>query len=85
MDGIFDKMPMKNQIKNSFRLRSGERWQSKVSGIDRTTGVKRIARDIQPPVTELAEPERISFSVASDLKRLAGWCFGELQRLRDIR
>lgn len=78
LDGVFDKMPIKDQIKHSFRLRSGKRWQSRVSGIDRTTGVKRIARNIQPPVTELPEPERISFSAASDLNHLAWWCFGKL-------
>lgn len=78
LEGVFDKMPMKDQIKHSLRLRSGRRWQSKVSGIDRTTGVKRIARNIQPPVTELPEPERISFSAADNLGHLAWWCFGKL-------
>ena len=78
LDGIFDHMPMKDELNATFRLRSCKRWQSRTSGIDRTTGVKRIARDIEPPVSELREPERISFSSAKDLKNLATWCFREL-------
>lgn len=75
LDGSFSEMPMKSQITGAFRPRSSGRWQTKASGMDRTTGVKRIARNIPEPQTDMPAPEKISFSTASDLKRLAKWCF----------
>lgn len=78
LDGIFSQMPLKSQIISAFRPRSSGRWQAKASGLDRTVGVKRIARDIPAPRTELAEPERIPFATAASLKNLAWWCFPEL-------
>lgn len=75
LDGIFTEMPMKSQIISSFRPRSNGRWQAKVSGMDRTTGIKRIARNIPVPQTDLAEPDRISFATAASLGHLAWWCF----------
>ena len=78
LDGIFTEMPMKPQLGSTVRPRGNGRWQAKVSGIDRTTGVKRVARAIPAPVTELAEPDRISFQKAGNLGVLAKWCFEEL-------
>ena len=75
LDGIFSEMPMKSQIISAFRPRSNGRWQAKTSGIDRTTGVKRIARNIPIPQTDLVEPDRISFATADSLNHLARWCF----------
>lgn len=78
LDGIFSEMPMKPQIISAFRPRDNGRWQAKTSGMDRTTGVKRIARNIPTPQTDLPEPGRISFATADSLKHLARWCFHEL-------
>lgn len=78
LDGIFTEMPEKSQIISICRPRSDGRWQTRVSGIDKTTGIKRIARNIPTPRTELPEPDRIPFSTASSLKNLAWWCFPEL-------
>ncbi len=78
LDGIFSQMPGKEQIISSYRPRSTGRWQAKTSGMDRTAGIKRIARNIPAPQTELAKPSRICFAAAKDLKHLAGWCFQEL-------
>lgn len=75
LEGIFPEMPMKSQIISSFCLRGDKRWQARVSGMDRTTGVKRIARNIPLPQTNLAAPDRASYALASDLAHLAGWCF----------
>lgn len=78
LDGIFPEMPMKAQLKNTVRPRSNGRWQLRASGMDKTTGVKRVARDIPAPESSLPPPERVSFGTAGDLKRLASWCFAEL-------
>ena len=78
LDGIFSEMPMKSQIPSAFRPRSSGRWQAKASGMDRTTGVKRVARNIPAPQTDLAEPDRIPYATAASLKNLASWCFPEL-------
>ncbi len=75
LEGIFSEMPEKSRITNIFRLRGSKRWQAKTSGMDRTTGIKRIARNIPAPKTELAEPDKISFATAASLKHLACWCF----------
>ncbi|MCM1064868.1 MAG: hypothetical protein NC420_10445 [Eubacterium sp.] len=78
LDGIFSEMPMKSQLFSAFRLRDGKRWQQRVSGMDRTTGVKRVARNIPMPQTDLAEPDRKAFATANSLAHLARWCFREL-------
>ncbi|MCM1541246.1 MAG: hypothetical protein NC121_08290 [Blautia sp.] len=78
LDGIFSEMPMKSQITSAFRLRDNKRWQQRVSGMDRTTGVKRVARNIPVPQTDLPEPDRKAFATASSLAHLARWCFREL-------
>lgn len=75
LDGIFSEMPGKSQILNNYRLRGNERWQAKTSGMDRTVGIKRIARNIPAPKSELSDPNRISFATAENLKHLAWWCF----------
>ena len=82
LDGIFSEMPMKEQLPNVFRLRDNQRWQTKTSGIDRTSGVKRIARNIPAPQTDLPAPDRITFSTAANLAHLAGWCFHELLSIK---
>ena len=71
-------MPMKSQLVSAFRLRDGKRWQQRASGTDRTTGVKRVARNIPVPQTDLAEPDKKAFATAGSLKHLARWCFREL-------
>jgi len=78
LDGIFSEMPVKSQIISSFRPRTSGRWQAKASGMDRTAGVKRIARDMPIPRTDLTGPDRIPFATAASLKNLAWWCFPEL-------
>lgn len=78
LDGVFSEMPLKTQINNAVRPRRNGRWQTKISGIDKTPGIRRIARNVPIPVSDLPEPDRSSFSKASDLKRLAWWCFNEL-------
>lgn len=78
LDGIFSDMPMKVQLKNTVRPRRNGRWQLRASGMDKTTGVRRVARNMPVPETNLPEPEKASFGNAGDLKRLAGWCFAEL-------
>lgn len=75
LDGIFSEMPGKSQIVGEYRPRSSGRWLAKTSGMDRTAGVKRIARDIPAPRAEQAEPDSISFATADSLKNLAWWCF----------
>ena len=78
LDGIFSELPLKSQIISAFRPRSSGRWQAKASGLDRTSGVKRIARDIPAPRTDLTAPEKIPYATAASLKNLAWWCFPEL-------
>ncbi len=78
LDGVFPVMPMKPQIRNTVRLRGRERWQADVSALDKTTGVRRIARDMPRPAAVQPEPARIPFVNAKELKHLAWWCFPEL-------
>lgn len=78
LDGIFSEMPEKSQINQTARPRPNGRWQTKTSRIDHTAGIRRIARKMPIPVSDLPEPERSSFSKAADLKHLARWCFREL-------
>lgn len=78
LEGIFPEMPGKSQIICACRPRANERWQARTSGMDRTTGVKRIARNIPAPRAELTEPDKISFATAANLKHLARWCFPNL-------
>lgn len=78
LDGIFSEMPTKAQLKNTIRPRRDGRWQMKAISIDKTTGVKRVARNIAVPLTELPEPDRIPYGGARELKYLAHWCFSEI-------
>ncbi|WP_431511516.1 hypothetical protein [Variovorax sp. DAIF25] len=55
--------------------RNGERWQSWVAGLGKTTGVTRIAIGVPAPSHVQPLPERIPGGQASDLKHLAGWHF----------
>ena len=77
--GVFPEMPMKHQLKNTVSMRSNGRWQTKVSNIDKTTGVRRVARNLPAPLSQLPEPDKVSFSRAGDLGHLASWCFVELR------
>jgi len=59
-----------------FRDRhNGERWQSWVAGLGKTTGVSRIAVGVPSPPHERPTPERIPSGQAGDLKTLAHWHF----------
>lgn len=78
LSGIFSEMPMRSQIICTFQLRGSKRWQARTSGMDRTTGVKRIARDIPTPCSDLPVPDKIPFARAADLGWSAGWCFRDL-------
>lgn len=78
LDGVFREMPMKQQLRNTVRPRGNGRWQADVTALDKTTGVRRIARDMPCPAAVQPEPARIPFVNAKDLKRLAWWCFSEL-------
>jgi hypothetical protein len=55
--------------------RNGERWQSWVAGLGKTTGVTRIAVGVPAPSHAQPLPERIPGGHASDLQHLAGWHF----------
>ncbi len=78
LDGIFSEMPKKSHIISAYRPRKNGRWQAKTSSMDRTTGIKRIARNIPAPQSELAKPDSIPFATANNLKHLAHHCFHEL-------
>ncbi|WP_238539718.1 hypothetical protein [Corallococcus macrosporus] len=54
---------------------NGERWQTWCSGLDKTTGIKRIATDVPAPAHRQPGPKRVPFGGASDLIHLAGWNF----------
>ncbi|RKH60591.1 hypothetical protein D7V93_13035 [Corallococcus llansteffanensis] len=55
--------------------RNGQRWQSWCSGLEKTTGVKRIAIDVPAPAHDQPVPERLEFGGARDLQHLASWNF----------
>ena len=55
-----------------------QRWQMWASQLDKTTGVRRLARDVTPPVDDRPAPERITTGGAKDLAHLASWCFTEI-------
>ncbi|RKH72482.1 hypothetical protein D7X55_08050 [Corallococcus sp. AB049A] len=44
-------------------------------GLDKTTGVKRIATDVPVPAHKQPMPDRIPTSGAGELRHLAGWNF----------
>lgn len=81
LEGIFSEMPMKSQINSTVQPRyNGQRWQGKVrvSEIDKTTGVRRVARNIPVPTSSLPEPDRIGYERTIYLSHSAEWCFREL-------
>ena len=78
LDGIFPEMPMKAQLKNTVRPRRDGRWQMRASGMDKTTGVRRVARNMPAPISDLPEPEKAPYGNAGELRHLASWCFAEL-------
>lgn len=78
LDGIFPEMPMKAQLKDTVRPRRNGRWQMRASGMDKTTGVRRVARNMPVPQSDLPEPEKAPFGSARELSHLASWCFSEL-------
>ncbi len=78
LDGVFPEMPVKAQLRNTVRPRGSGRWQADVTALDKTTGIRRIARDVPPPAAGAPGPERIPFVNAKELKRLAWWCFPDL-------
>ena len=78
LDGIFPEMPMKAQLKNTVRPRRDGRWQMRASGMDKTTGVRRVARNMPVPISDLPKPEKAPYGNAGELRHLAGWCFAEL-------
>lgn len=69
--------PTAEQIADiGFRDRhNGERWQSWVAGLGKTTGVVRIAIGVRSPPHGQPIPDRVPFDQASDLKHLARWHF----------
>ncbi|WP_128655311.1 hypothetical protein [Paenibacillus sp. 598K] len=79
MDGIYADMPSKAELSQTFRPRRDGRWQCRSASIDSTSWVRRIARGIACPQSELPEPDRFPFHGAKDLAHMANWCFPELK------
>jgi hypothetical protein len=77
LDLLSPTPPTADQVAGiGFRDRlNGERWQTWCSGLDKTTGVKRIAINVPVPASPRPVPDRIPTSGASDLRHLAGWNF----------
>ncbi|RKG55426.1 hypothetical protein D7X30_26705 [Corallococcus sp. AB011P] len=77
LDLLSPTPPTADQVAGiGFRDRlNGERWQTWCGGLDKTTGVKRIAVDVPAPAHRQPVPERIPTGGASDLLHLAQWNF----------
>ncbi|MCP3144981.1 hypothetical protein [Pyxidicoccus xibeiensis] len=77
LDLLSPTPPTADQVAGiSFRdRRNGERWQTWCSGLEKTTGVKRIAVEVPAPAHAQPVPERIPIGGARDLQHLAGWNF----------
>lgn len=77
LDLLSPTPPTAQQVANiGYRdRRNGERWQSWVAGLGKTTGVSRIAIDVPAPPHGQPTPERMTSGQASDLRHLAGWHF----------
>lgn len=78
LDGVYQEMPAKTDLKMTFRPRKDGRWQCSVIAIDSTSWVRRVAREMPCPASQLPEPDRIPFHNAKDLKHMADWCFPEI-------
>lgn len=78
LQGVFEAMPDETQLQLKLQPRTDGRWQSYVSSIDATSWVRRIARNVAMPESELPAPERIPYYQTKNLKHLASWCFSGL-------
>lgn len=85
LDGVFPAQPsaadafdIGGTLSRGLRGRGPQRWQMWASRLDKTTGVRRLARDVTPPVDDRPAPERITTGGAKDLAHLASWCFTEI-------
>jgi hypothetical protein len=78
LSGVFPEMPAAENLNLRFQGRKDRRWQHWTSAMDGTPWVRRIARGVPAPKTDKPAPDRIPNGGASSLKRLADWCFDEL-------
>lgn len=53
----------------------GSRWRTWCAGLDKTTGMKRIAAQVPAPTHAQPTPERLPAGSAKDLRHLAAWNF----------
>ncbi|WP_157421914.1 hypothetical protein [Acidovorax sp. Root219] len=60
------------------RTHDGSRWQTWCAGLDKTTGVKRIAAQVPAPPHAQPTPDRLPVGSAKDLRHLAAWNFPQL-------
>jgi len=81
LDILLPAMPTTEQLRGrGYRDRSdGQRYQCWYSGLEKTSGVKKIATAIPAPFHNQSKPERIPFSKAADIKHLAHWNFTKLE------
>lgn len=78
LEGTFEDIPLKSDLKLYFRPRKDGRWQCLVSSLDSTSWIRRVARNITRPETIIAPPDRVFMDNARNLKYLADWCFPEI-------
>ncbi|WP_326552634.1 hypothetical protein [Micromonospora sp. NBC_01813] len=85
LDGVFTTQPSAADVVDADgalsrppRGRGSDRWQMRASRLDKTTGVRRLARDVAPPVDDRPAPDRITNGAAKDLSHLASWCFPDM-------
>lgn len=78
LDGVFPDMPGKEELILTVRPRPDERWQCSAIGMDSTSWVRRVARDMPAPAADQPAPNRIPFHSAKDLRHMASWCFPDL-------
>ena len=63
----FQVIPSDSEIPGSFALRHGARWQQWVTGLDRTSWIRRIARRVREPKTTHPQPARAGTAPAREL------------------
>ncbi|PYE51685.1 hypothetical protein HUB98_06590 [Paenibacillus barcinonensis] len=78
LEGVFPDMPGKEDLILTVRPRHDARWQRSAIGMDSTSWVRRVARNMPAPVAEQPAPDRIPFSAAKELRHMARWCFPHL-------
>ncbi|MBR2564948.1 MAG: hypothetical protein IKE29_10015 [Paenibacillus sp.] len=78
LDGVFKDMPGKEELILTVRPRPDERWQCSAIGMDSTSWVRRVARDMPSPAADQPAPTGIPFHPAKDLRHMASWCFPDL-------